>query len=77
MSNGWDQMKWLAGKKGRDSRRWVLKDYPELVPRSNDRSSDEMEREMDTINEDNEATNGHIASPAEGSSNHTANEQDS
>lgn len=76
MRNGWEQMKWLAGKKGRDCRRWVLKDYPVLVPRSNDRKFDEMEREMNAINEDSEAANGHIASPAEGS-DHTANQQDS
>lgn len=76
MSNGWAQLRWLLGKKGRDSRRWVLKDYPELVGRFNDRSSHEVEQEMDdregstgsseAVNEDSEATKDYTASPANG-----------
>lgn len=68
MSNGWAQMKWLAGKNGRDSRRWVTNDFPELVPRSNDKSTSDVElddREDSTgsseaVNEDSEATNAYI-----------------
>ena len=72
MSNGWAQMKWLAGKKGRDSRRWVIDNFPELVPRSNDKSASDIElddREVSTgsgeaVNEESEAMNGHIGSSA-------------
>ena len=68
MSNGWAQMKWLAGKKGPDSRRWVIEDYPELVPRSNDRSDYEIELDdhgtftgsSEAVNEESEAVNGRI-----------------
>ena len=70
MRNGCDQMKWLLGKKGRNSRRWVIDDYPVLVPRSNDRPFHEPEREMDdygastdtseAISKDSQI-NGHVA----------------
>lgn len=46
MRTGWDQIKWLAGKKGPGGRRWVKNEYLVLVPRSNDKSVDEMEQEM-------------------------------
>ena len=72
MSNGWAQMKWLAGKKGPDSCRWAIHNFPELVPRSNDMSTSEVELDdreastgsIETVNEESEATNGYIASPA-------------
>ena len=72
MSNGWAQMKWLAGEKGPDSRRWVRNNFPELVPRSNDMSTSEFELDdreastgsSETVNEESEATNGYIESPA-------------
>lgn len=76
MRNGLHQMQWLLGKKGRGSRRWQLKEYPVLVPRSKNTSSG-LEREMDdveassrtsaSIDDDSEATNGHVTSPEDGS----------
>ena len=72
MSNGWAQMMWLAGKKGPDSRRWVKRNFPELVPRSNDMNTSEFElhdREAstgssETVNDESEATNGYSGSSA-------------
>lgn len=76
MDNGLDQMKWLLGKKGPGSRRWQLKEFPVLVPRSNDKSSG-IQRELNdvkassrnraSINDDSEATNSHLISPGDGS----------
>lgn len=70
MSNGCDQMKWLLGKKGSNSRRWKIDDYPVLVPRSKV-PSHEVKREMDdfetstgtsdAISKDNQTINGHVA----------------
>ncbi len=65
MSNGWAQMKWLVGKRG-------TKKYPELIPRSNDRSTYEVELDdrgtptgsSAAVNEESEATNGYVGSPA-------------
>ena len=67
MSNGWAQMKWLAGKKGPDSRRWGIDNFPELVPRSNDMTTSEIELDdreasagsSETVNEESEAMNGY------------------
>ena len=72
MNNGWAQMKWLAGEKGPDSRRWVIRNFPELVPRSNDMSASDIELDdrepstgsCETVNEESQATNGYVESPA-------------
>ncbi|KAM0806076.1 major facilitator superfamily domain-containing protein [Usnea florida] len=72
MNNGWAQMKWLAGKKGPGTSRWAIRNFPELVPRSNDMSNPEFELvergastgSSETVDEESEATNGHIGSPA-------------
>ena len=74
MNNGWAQMKWLAGKKGPDSRRWVTAKFPELVPRSNDMSSSEFELDdreasigsSENVSEENQATKGYVESQAKG-----------
>ena len=63
-------MKWLLTWPVRKER---LKDFPELIPRSNDRSTYDVEMEdratptrmSVAVNEESEAINGHIGSPAD------------